>query len=299
MSPIKQPRLLPHDIFFGSFLLITWLRLVHAVGFGASAPLLYLGLILVGLAAWFRRDADDSPLRWRLSLLFYPLAMMIVFFHMKVAVPLIHPQSLDPTLQHIDATLFGGTPSLRMQAITHPLATELLSACYMLFYPCLALSIISYLLDDLSLLKRFMIGMFTIYGIGFFGYSFVPAAGPYASMAGDFTTPLAGWWTTQLCVYIVKTGSNRVDVFPSLHCAATFFMLLLDRQHHRRRFRVWLVPCVGIWVSTIYLRYHYLIDVVVGFTLGVFALWLANRPRWIRNGTSIAAVATARPAGSR
>jgi membrane-associated phospholipid phosphatase len=34
---------------------------------------------------------------------------------------------------------------------------------------------------------------------------------------------------------------------------------------------------VGLWVSTIYLRYHYAVDLVCGFGLAALALWLSNR----------------------
>ena len=38
------------------------------------------------------------------------------------------------------------------------------------------------------------------------------------------------------------------------------------------------LPCLGIWISTIYLRQHYLVDLFGGLVLSVFALWLV-RPR--------------------
>ena len=67
-------------------------------------------------------------------------------------------------------------------------------------------------------------------------------------------------------------------VFPSLHCAVTLYLLLFDRQHRPARFKLLLLPCIALWFSTLYLRYHYFIDVLCGFALSAFALWLANRP---------------------
>src|ERR1043166_832412 len=108
------------------------------------------------------------------------------------------------------------------------------------------------------------------------GYSFVPAAGPCHAMADQFTVPLHGWWITRLNDRLVSFGSNGVDVFPSLHCAVSAFFLFFHRQHRPWRFWLYLVPCVGLWVSTIYLRYHYAIDLVCGFALAGFALWLSK-----------------------
>jgi membrane-associated phospholipid phosphatase len=184
---------------------------------------------------------------------------------------------MDSVLQHVDSLAIGTNLSLRLQPYVHPAFTEFFSFCYILFFIYLLFSMIYYFCGNVELLKKFIIGLFTIYGIGFLGYSFVPAAGPYKAMADQFTVPLTGWWITKWNAAIVAQGSNGVDVFPSLHCALSSFFLFFDRQHRPWRFKLYLVPCVGLWISTIYLRYHYLVDVLCGFALSAFALWIANR----------------------
>ncbi|MGA2557962.1 MAG: phosphatase PAP2 family protein, partial [Verrucomicrobiota bacterium] len=210
-------------------------------------------------------------------LLFYPLAMNVVFFHMKTAIPQIHPERMDALLRQIDQGSIGTNLSLRLQPLVHPALTEFFSFCYILFFPYLLFSMICYFCGDVALLKKFAIGLFTIYGIGFLGYSLVPAAGPGLSMTSQFAVPLDGWWITKWNAAIVAAGSNKVDVFPSLHCAISSFLLFFDRRHRPWRFKFYLVPAVGLWLSTIYLRYHYFIDVLCGFALAAFALWLARR----------------------
>jgi membrane-associated phospholipid phosphatase len=282
-------RLYPHELFFGLFLVITWLRLVVVTGFFSSSALFYLALIALNAAAIWLTHLPDLPsphaprithhvLRSpRLGLLFYPLAMNLIFPHMKVAIPALEPHRLDPVLQHADALLIGGNLSLRLQPLVHPVLTEFFSVCYILFFPYLLFSMVYYFCGDLSLLKQFVIGLFTIYGLGFLGYSFVPATGPYVAMADQFSVPLSGFWITKANAAVVARGSNGVDVFPSLHCAISCFFLFFDKRHRPWRFKLYLVPCVGLWLSTIYLRYHYFIDLLCGFTLAAFALWLSNR----------------------
>ncbi len=269
--------LLPHEIFFGLFLLITWMRLGLAAGFLGGDALLYLALLTANAwVIWFCRS-DGSFLRWRLGLLFYPLAMNIVYLQMKTAIPKIHPERMDALLQRLDTLGVGTNLSLRLQPWVQPGLTEFFSFCYILFFPYLLLSMIYYFCGDVALLKRFVSGLFTIYGLGFLGYSLLPAAGPYLAMADQFTKPLDGWWMTKWNAAIVSAGSNKVDVFPSLHCAVSCFLLFFDRRHRPWRFKLYLVPAAGLWVSTIYLRYHYFIDVLAGFALAAFALWLARR----------------------
>lgn len=275
MKPTSY-RPLPHEIFFGLFLIVTWLRLGITVGFLGGDALFYFALILLNIGAIWLCRSKDTALRWRVGLLFYPIALNVVFPQMKSAIPKIHPAKMDPLLQHIDSLGIGTNLSLRLQPFVRPVLTEFFSICYMLFFIYLFFSLIYYFCGDVKLLKRFIVGLFTIYGIGFLGYSFVPAAGPYKAMADQFTVPLTGWWFTKWNAMIVAQGSNGVDVFPSLHCAISSFFLFFDRRYRRWRFRLYLVPCIGLWFSTIYLRYHYLVDVVCGFALSAFALWITK-----------------------
>ena len=277
MNDSRTTKLLPHEWFFGAFLLIQWLRLVLAVGPLDRDTLLYLGLLLVNVFTIASCRRRETKLRWHLRLWFYPVAMNAVFFTMNSAVLKVTPHKRDDLLAALDHALFGVTLSARTEVIATPALTELLSFCYLLFFPYLLVSWVYYARRGLPLLRKLMVGMFAIYGLGFLGYSFVPAGGPHLALPDEFTSPLGGWAITKLNAFVVANGSNGVDVFPSLHCAISAFLLFFDRQHARWRHRLYFLPCVGLWLATIYLRYHYLADVVFGFALAAFALWLTRR----------------------
>lgn len=268
---------MPHEVFFGGFLLLHWLRLTLAVGPLDPDALLYLTLLVAGFAAsaWCQRR--ETPLRWQVRLWFGPLAMNAVYFTMGSAIPKVSPERYDALLAGVDRLLFGATLSARMQVLATPLLTEVLSFCYLLFFPYLLLSWIYYAVRGVPLLRPLMVGVFTVYGLGFIGYSLVPAAGPHLAYPDDFSVPLTGWAITRFNALVVARGSNGVDVFPSLHCAVSCFLLFFDRRQARWRHRLYLVPCIGLWIATIYLRYHYVVDVVVGMALALFALWLSRR----------------------
>jgi membrane-associated phospholipid phosphatase len=61
-----------------------------------------------------------------------------------------------------------------------------------------------------------------------------------------------------------------------MHVAITFLVWLYAWRNSRALF--WAVsPLVlSLWVSTVYLRYHYLIDVVAGLVLAPPSFFLAN-----------------------
>jgi PAP2 superfamily len=275
--PTKIFRLLPHELFFQLFVFITWLRLIHSTSLTSFISLVYASFLLTAAVLTYLSARLQHQCFWRLRLLYYPIVMNIAYMKMAPVVAKIHHGPLlDYSLRHIDSLLIGQNLSLRLEPHIHPLFTEPLSFCYMLFIPYLTLSMLWYFFGPLPLLKRFYLGLFTIYGLGFLGYTFVPAAGPYLAMAREFHVPFTGWYFTQWNAAMVHYGSNGVDVFPSLHCAISSYMLLFDRWYKKWRFRLYAIPCFGLWFSTIYLRYHYFIDVLVGFALSACVLWMTK-----------------------
>ena len=86
-------RLLPHEIIFGAFLTVTWLRLVFCIGFFAPNALFYLTLLSISgaLIKW----CGETNLRWRARLLFYFVAMNLAYAHLRVAVPAMRPHAAD------------------------------------------------------------------------------------------------------------------------------------------------------------------------------------------------------------
>ena len=268
---------MPHEWLCGGLLLFLWLRVVSAGGFldrdGLSLLLILLLNILM-LAVCTRRQSDRY---WRSRLLFYALAMNLLYFLLGSAVPKIHPAMADEALQAVDQWLIGTHAAFYLERWVHPVVTEIFSFCYLWYLVYLFSSQIEYLSGDIEDAKAFYTGMFSIYAIGYLGYATVPALGPYLAMAEEFQVPLEGGWFTHITAQIVNSASNHVDIFPSLHVANSLYILLFDYRHKRCRFWLYLLPCTSLVIATLYLRYHYVIDVLSGIVLSLAALWLAHR----------------------
>ena len=74
---------------------------------------------------------------------------------------------------------------------------------------------------------------------------------------------------------------TKKDCFPSGHVAVAIVCWILARRIHRPLGFVFGVVAAGVILSTVYLRYHYVVDVIAGALLAAFALtgWLrAPRP---------------------
>jgi hypothetical protein len=264
---------LPHEWIFGTFLLLTAVRLAVHGGPATDWSIPFFSSWLAALAVLIWAERNPSPTRQRVRLLFYPAAMGLAFFALGKAVPLLGYPKVDRMLLGWDQALLGATPSVAWEPWLHPWLENLMMASYLFFFYYLVTGPGRYCLGDLPLFRKCIVGLFTLYGLAFTGYTVMPAGGPHRWMT--FATPLHGWlldWTLKP----VNEASNSVDVFPSIHVAATLYLLLFDWHHARRRFWWVLSPCLLLWVSTLYLRFHYFVDLLAGVAVGLAGWWMAE-----------------------
>ena len=264
--------LLPHEIAFGLLFVLTIIRLILVEGFFGTHSLAVAGLLAV--SAVVVRLAS-----WRPRLVYCAVVVQALFYLIRHVVDVIHPLRMDAILASVDLRVLGFNPNLALERFSAPLLSDALSLFYLFsFLPYLAFAFISYYRGELEIFKGFCTGLFTVYALGFLGYTLWPAVGPYASMADRFQAPLVGSLLTTTHHLFVVRGTNGIDAFPSLHCALTGYVLLFDRTRAPRRFRLMLAPVALLWVATVYLRYHYIVDVAAGFAVAAFGLWAAAQP---------------------
>jgi hypothetical protein len=206
-------------------------------------------------------------------------------------VPALELPLHDGTLAAIDRFCLGETPAVWLIAWARPWLTELMSAFYLAYLLYFHGALCWALLQPVQRARRLFERMFTALALGVAGYLLVPAVGPTKALAGIFSQPLVGGPITAANDWIVHHGSAVYDVFPSLHVFITCVILDHDRQEHPRRFRFMVPVALGLFASTLYLRYHYAIDLVAG------AIWfLAFRGAWrlsdARDAKSMAAATT-------
>lgn len=205
------------------------------------------------------------------------VGMNVSYQAMAGAVPAVRDARFDAELLALDRWLLGETPSVWLEQWISPWLTDLMSACYLLLMPLLLASLLRYFFRRRELLGEFYTGLFTVYGLGFLGYLTLPAVGPWLAYPELFSVKLSGSAVTALNRMMVEQGSNKVDVWPSLHVAVTLYVLGFAWRHHRFEFWLLLLPVIGLWLATFYLRYHYFVDVVSGLALACFGLYEARR----------------------
>jgi membrane-associated phospholipid phosphatase len=104
--------------------------------------------------------------------------------------------------------------------------------------------------------------------MSYLGYFIIPAIGPRFTLDHLQTFSLSGVWIMEDINHLLNKLENiQRDAFPSGHTAITLLTMYYARKYDKKYY--WLMVPVTMFmiISTVYLRYHYVIDVIAGFIL--------------------------------
>ncbi len=130
-----------------------------------------------------------------------------------------------------------------------------------------------------------LLGIILCFYSGYVLYVIFPAAPPrlYFESLGLFTVTLRGGPITSFQDALLQMMPNHAAraAFPSLHSAVSCLSLYYAWKSCRWFFPILLAFVIGLLVSTVYLRHHWVVDLIAGVPLVPWALWIAPRfERW-------------------
>lgn len=173
----------------------------------------------------------------------------------------------DSWLIAADRFLFGLDPTVWLQRITTPWLTELLQWIYATdYFLPLILLLVLYLQKRRIPFQKSVFILVVGYIISYLGYFLIPAIGPRFTLAHSL--PLQGiLCRDELRDLIYCMNACPRDCFPSGHTEIPLLTLWLAHRYQRKIFRVYLPIVIGMIFSTVYLRFHYVVDIIAGAAL--------------------------------
>jgi membrane-associated phospholipid phosphatase len=273
-------------------------KLTAKAPFGAST-------VLAGLAALGEvRRARESSRRpalldavWRVLADWLPAVLcLLVYENMHDVVRLVHPDTLDAPLAAADAWLFGGVqPTLWLQRWSWPWLVDVAAFAYSsYFFTPTILAATLYAAGRRAEFHELMRVVIACFYAGFLGYVLVPAVGPIHWLRGAYTDPvvLHGYVYDTAEALMNDLRSINRDCFPSLHTAISTVTLVCAWRWRRltragRALAAAYLPLtLMLWFATVYLRYHWVVDVLAGWVLAAAALAVVPRlvARWQSSG---------------
>jgi membrane-associated phospholipid phosphatase len=201
----------------------------------------------------------------------------------------VNPHDYDKILIDWDMAIFGVHPTVWLSQFANPVLTEYFQFSYMMFYVLPFVLGIEFTLRNLDD-KFFEFARIIIFGffLSYLLYFFMPAIGPRFTLH-DFSmlnTELPGLALTNFFRDLVNAGGgvmpdtvnpaaivNR-DCMPSGHTMMTFLTILLAFKF-KSKYK-WIVAVIGFSLifATVYLRYHYVVDVVAGIAFALLTIWI-------------------------
>ncbi|MCF7824045.1 MAG: phosphatase PAP2 family protein [Candidatus Marinimicrobia bacterium] len=250
-------------------------------GMGRDENLWWIALISI-LTIWFfaalLSRAENKIFKVMRD--FAPFLFVIaIFANIQVLIYYVNPHDFHFALQDLEQWIFGNQPTVRLERIVHPLLTEWFAFSYMSYYwITLVLLIMLYVNKQEIAFRKTMFTMIISYYLGFLGYVLFPAASPYLVIPHQYTVDI--WKNTSVCSelaqWIVSLSPVRTrDAFPSMHNSITLLTMIMAWRYHRPLFWVFLPLAISLPVATLYLRYHFAVDVLAGVGVTFLALYLS------------------------
>ncbi|MGH7285490.1 MAG: phosphatase PAP2 family protein [Polyangiaceae bacterium] len=291
-----EHRRILHNVMLGVFLLVSFMCLVlleppKNIGGGAVAPILamidlWLSALLIAVVSplllWLiyglhlKKHGAFKPSFFREAggLLgsgvraWFPLLALVYAYSIMgpiLSYPLFPDR--DAALYAIDkAMFFGHDPHAWMESIIRPALSEWLAAVYISYtflYP-VTLGAIYAKRDPKPFHEVAFAASFAL-ACGYVTYTFVPAQGPVFTLPHHVSLDFyyLGFVKEQL---MDRTRVPR-DCFPSLHTCMSLLFLYYAMKHVRPLAWVIAPIVISIPFACVYLRYHYVIDIVAGLAL--------------------------------
>ncbi len=236
------------------------------------------GLVLL-LAARLKPGGNDGRelLRWG-----YPI-LLFTFLYEETGylVHLFTQRWFDPQLIDLEYRLTGTIPSVWMAERARPWLTEAVMAGYFSYYFIIPLGALILWAKRKTenfqqLTLSVSIGFFVSYAL----FLFYPVEGPRYHIPHLHPPPAQGPFFYHLVKFVIDKGSIHGGCMPSSHVVVAVLVLTALYRGAKVWFWVLLPLVAGLAVGTVYGRFHYASDVVVGLAIVPAAFRLAGK--WLK-----------------
>ncbi|MDE0322484.1 MAG: phosphatase PAP2 family protein [Candidatus Poribacteria bacterium] len=199
----------------------------------------------------------------------YPLSTIAIFyFEMGKLTQMMFQHYFDETVIHWEKRVFKGMPSLELSdRFPSIILSEILHLCYFSYYViAVFLAAWLYFGGRIGPFQETVFAETLTFNLSLLCYPFLPATGPrylFEKIQGK----LSNGFFFRLTHSIVSRGSSKGTAFPSSHVSLSVIVLLYALRYDSTAFLILLPMCIGLTLGTVYGRFHYAIDALVGAAL--------------------------------
>jgi membrane-associated phospholipid phosphatase len=237
----------------------------------------HLGLMFLIAGLAYARSRG-IPILGFISHWYPPLLFLFFFEEIGWTVHAIFPGWFDEYLIKADFALFGVHPTVWIEQFSSYWLNEYMQLVYTSYF-LLTIGFGAYLWnrgkrDDFAI---FIASTCVAYYLSYVIFVFFPIESPYHTLRHLQQVELTGGPFTAFINLIEKHGRVHGGAFPSTHVAGSV-VVLFSAYQFARPIGYWLTALVfSICVSTVYGRYHYVVDVFAGILVAAIGCWVGPR----------------------
>ncbi len=270
--------LLPFDhvVLVYCWLIITiTVNFARPIGNYIDVLVFHLGVIvMVCLLAQFARSQTNRAVIF--ARLLYPVILMTFFYQFSGRLVLtVIPHFLDSQVAGFEKAILGVHPTIWLDGHLNRVVTEILSAAYFSYYlliPGLAL-ILFFTRRDREI-RRFITATCVTFFVSYLMFIFYPVSGPRYHFAGLYEHEITGFIFRPLVAFIIDNAAFKGGAMPSSHVAEAVMVLLFAIRNFGRKAYFMIFIIAGLALGTVYGRFHYTSDAVVGAGIAFLIYWL-------------------------
>lgn len=265
---------------FLAFLFSLTLIFHHRIPHAYLLLITYLALTISLLSLIFLKKRKDGKILGIIYEIMFPvIAVIMIFNSLGGLIRYINPTTYDTVLIHLDFKIFNTHPTVALEQFTSPALTEFLQLAYASYYflPVI-LCVILKVEGREAEFNRAVFLIILCFFLSYIGYMLVPALGPRYTMRHLQNAELNGILLRGIIDQTLNAleGIKR-DAFPSGHTAVALTVLYLAYRFQKRLFRIFIPIVIMLLISTVYLRYHYVVDLIAGILLFVVSVFLGEK----------------------
>lgn len=232
---------------------------------------------------------------------FYPLPAVIAVFNLVgPLIAVANPARWDELFSAMDQRLFPAlVPAWRSARGRPGWLTDLASVAYVSYYLTpVVMAVALYARGRCTEFECAVFGFISTLLVSYVGYFLFPTSGPRLPPGAGVELLGGGAVSAGVLSFMRFVEVNTLDAFPSGHTALSLVFL----AYGWRLFPRWRVPLAalvaGIIFSTVYLSWHYVVDLAAGALQALAMTALVPALRWAFGGRPATSAAAPDPAAS-
>jgi membrane-associated phospholipid phosphatase len=207
----------------------------------------------------------------------YPVFLFSFFYRLTGGMMFLFFDGFyDWQLTTFEAMLMGVNPTLLIdREMLNLFTTELLSFCYFAYYLMLpAFMLALFLQRKYDVIRQSLTAICLTFFMSYLLFSLYPVEGPRWFFASDFQNSVSGPLFRPLVEFVIDNGAVRGGAMPSSHVAVALVVMWYCFKHYRLFGWILLLINIGLAAGTVWGRFHYVSDVLVGIAIAVFCVAL-------------------------